>query len=98
MEKSDGTFFAPADFIVGDNVSLYGRTFHIVDADVFTRQTMGDAGLEYGPAETYPDDPFTTKKLSTQRHNLGECELDLSLISALSLALRDFACTCIDCV
>lgn len=72
LEKSDGTFFAPGDFIVGDNVSFYGRTFHIVDADVFTRQAMADAGLEYGPAEPYPNDPFTTKKLSTQRHTFGQ--------------------------
>lgn len=81
MEKSDGTFFAPGDFVVGDNVSFYGRTFHIVDADVFTRQTMAEAGLEYGPAETYPDDPFTTKTLSTQRHGFGQSSLYLSLSS-----------------
>ena len=71
MEKSDGSFFAPGDFVVGDNVSFYGRTFHIVDADVFTRQTLGEAGLEYGSAETYPDDPFTTKRLSMRRHTSG---------------------------
>ncbi|DBB10039.1 TPA: Protofilament ribbon protein [Trebouxia sp. C0006] len=71
IEKSDGSFFAPGDFVVGDNVSFYGRTFHIVDADVFTRQTLADAGLEYGPAETYPNDPFTTKRLSMQRHTSG---------------------------
>ncbi|KAL0036647.1 hypothetical protein WJX79_003886 [Trebouxia sp. C0005] len=71
IEKSDGSFFAPGDFVVGDNVSFYGRTFHIVDADVFTRQTLADAGLEYGPAEAYPDDPFTTKRLSMQRHTSG---------------------------
>lgn len=81
MEKSDGTFFAPGDFVVGDNVSFYGRTFHIVDADVFTRQTMAEAGLEYGPAETYPDDPFTTKSLSTQRHGFGQSSIYLSLSS-----------------
>lgn len=79
MEKSDGTFFAPGDFVVGHNVSFYGRTFHIVDADVFTRQTMAEAGLEYGPAETYPDDPFTTKSLSSQRHGFGQSLICLSL-------------------
>lgn len=75
IEKSDGSFFAPGDFVVGDNVSFYGRTFHIVDADVFTRQTLADAGLEYGPAEAYPDDPFTTKRLSMQRHTSGQAML-----------------------
>lgn len=77
LEKSDGTFFAPGDFVVGDNVSFYGRTFHIVDADVFTRQAMADAGLEYGPAEPYPNDPFTTKKLTTQRHVFGQTSFSL---------------------
>lgn len=81
MEKSDGTFFAPGDFVVGDNVSFYGRTFHIVDADVFTRQAMAEAGLEYGPAETYPDDPFTTKTLSAQRHGFGQLSTYLLLSS-----------------
>ncbi len=75
IEKSDGSFFAPGDFVVGDNVSFYGRTFHIVDADVFTRQTLADAGLEYGPAEAYPNDPFTTKRLSMQRHASGQALL-----------------------
>ena len=89
IEKSDGSFFAPGDFVVGDNVSLYGRTFHIVDADVFTRQTMADAGLEYGLAEQYPDDPFTTKRLSMQRHGSGQFFAQANT-SNRSLFLGDF--------
>lgn len=72
IEKADGSLFCPGDFAVGENVSFYGRTFHLVDADAFTRQSMADAGVEYGPAEAYPNDPFTTKRLSMQRHGSGK--------------------------
>lgn len=46
-KKDAADFFAPSDFLVGGAFALYSRTFHIVDADAFTRAHMAaTAGLE----------------------------------------------------
>ena len=42
IEKPDGRFYEPRDFAVGGNVAMYGRTFHITDADAFTRGFLQD--------------------------------------------------------
>lgn len=36
-KKEDGTPFSLADFQVGNNVKIFGHSFHITDADSFTR-------------------------------------------------------------
>jgi hypothetical protein len=37
VEKQDGGRFSPPDLAVGQTVTVYGRTFVLVDADTFTR-------------------------------------------------------------
>ncbi|EFJ52449.1 hypothetical protein VOLCADRAFT_79034 [Volvox carteri f. nagariensis] len=53
----DGGFFNPDDFSVGQSVTIYGRTFFLVDADNFTREYLAGKGKEQGAALPYPDDP-----------------------------------------
>eukprot|EP00983_Pelagomonas_calceolata_P017004 534328-Pelagomonas_calceolata.AAC.3 len=57
--KDDGvSSFTPQDFAVGECVSIYGRTFFLVDADPFTRQWYEDnMSTTLQPALPYPDDP-----------------------------------------
>ncbi|KAG2435098.1 hypothetical protein HXX76_007184 [Chlamydomonas incerta] len=57
VTRDDGSFFNPGDFSVGDTVSIYGRTFYLVDADSFTREFMAARGKEQGPPLPYPGDP-----------------------------------------
>lgn len=53
-----GGFFTPADFSVGGEVTIYGRTYYLVDADAFTRQFYQDnAGIDLAAPLPYPDDP-----------------------------------------
>jgi hypothetical protein len=49
---------APADLTVGATVTLYGRTFFLVDADPFTREwyQANLPGVKQGPAQGYPTD------------------------------------------
>eukprot|EP00798_Chlamydomonas_sp_ICE-L_P024281 gene24281-9880_t len=49
LTKDDGSFFTPNDFMVGTEVTVYGRTFFLTDADSFTREKT--FGLSKGPGE-----------------------------------------------
>jgi hypothetical protein len=53
-----GSFVDPADFAVGSTVTVYGRTFFLVDCDAFTRQWYQEQlQQEQGPPLSYPSDP-----------------------------------------
>jgi len=57
-KEEDGNLLSPADIAVGQPVTVYGRTFFMVDADVFTRTWYAQQlGLELAQAGTYPADP-----------------------------------------
>ena len=61
VTKDDGGFFTPADFAVGQEVTIYGRTFFLTDADGFTREHYATKlGIELAGALAYPDDPIET--------------------------------------
>lgn len=63
-------FFGPEDFSVGEIVTIYGRTFYLLDADGFTREFYAARGKEQGPPGGYPDDPIDTYR-STFGANKG---------------------------
>lgn len=62
LTKDDGvSFFTPADFAVGEQVTIYGRTFFLVDADTFTREFYKtQMGMDLPGPMGYPDDPVDT--------------------------------------
>lgn len=61
VTKDDGGFFTPIDFSVGQEVTIYGRTFFLLDADVFTREYYASKlNVELSGALSYPDDPIDT--------------------------------------
>ncbi|KAL6762171.1 hypothetical protein V8C86DRAFT_2521922 [Haematococcus lacustris] len=59
LTKEDGvSFFSPSDFAVGEMVTIYGRTFFLLDADSFTRQFYKEClNVDLAGAMPYPDDP-----------------------------------------
>jgi hypothetical protein len=58
LTKEDGGFFSPADFHVGECVTIYGRTYFLVDADAFTRNYCKETlGTDLAGSLPYPDDP-----------------------------------------
>jgi hypothetical protein len=74
ITREDGSFFTPADFTVGETVSIYGRTFHLVDADTFTREfAASKLGKELGGPLPYPGDPVDTYR-ATFGANRGRAE------------------------
>jgi hypothetical protein len=56
--EEDSSPLTPSDLAVGRTVTIYGRTFFLVDADAFTRSWYGQhMELELAPAGSYPSDP-----------------------------------------
>lgn len=58
IKEQDGSPFTPADLAVGEMVTVYGRTFFVVDVDAFTRAWYTEhMNLELAGPGTYPADP-----------------------------------------
>jgi len=65
ITKPDGrSIFGPADLKCGTEVTLYSRTFRVLDADPFTKEFYAKTGLEIGETEGAPLDTFTTTTLT----------------------------------
>ncbi|NXQ86574.1 EFHC1 protein, partial [Nyctibius grandis] len=43
----------------GMNITMYGRTYHIVDCDAFTQMFLESQGVEVNPPEKMISDPYT---------------------------------------
>ena len=67
----DGRFINETDLMVGETVSIYGRTFKIVDCDDFTRRDLLGKGFAVGKPSSYPDDKFTIKRTDFMRRETG---------------------------
>lgn len=50
-----------ADLGVGQTVTFYGRDFHLVDCDRFTREFMSNLGVEMPEAIPYPVDDYEAR-------------------------------------
>ena len=60
VQKEDGSYYRPRDFVIGSEVTLVSRTFRVADCDKHTRNYLLEVdGVEMGPAEEYPEDQFT---------------------------------------
>lgn len=70
IPKADGQPYSERDIRVGSNVTMYARVFRIVDADGFTRDYLSKQGIDLGPAEAIPADPYALK-LAQKKHRSG---------------------------
>lgn len=53
-----GDFIGLHDLAIGRDVTIYGRTFHIADADEFTRNYYDEKGHTLKPNEPFPEDHY----------------------------------------
>ncbi|KAM8953281.1 EF-hand domain-containing protein 1 [Pelodytes ibericus] len=66
--KNDfGDHFSWKDLNVGINITLYGRTFRIVNCDKFTQDFLESKGLELNPSEEIPSDQFAVLRQEPNR-------------------------------
>lgn len=61
IPKTDGSILSLDDLIVGNNLALYGRLYHVVDCDEFTREFCAQIGKTQPTGEEFPVDQFTKK-------------------------------------
>mmetsp|Transcript_2910 Transcript_2910/g.11091 ORF Transcript_2910/g.11091 Transcript_2910/m.11091 type:complete len:739 (-) Transcript_2910:132-2348(-) len=55
-------FYSIEDLNIGEEVTLYGKTFRIVDCDKFTRDFLEMVGVPVSTPEDYPQDQYTTQR------------------------------------
>jgi len=56
-------FYTYNDLAIGAEVTLYSRTFRLVQADKFTESFYEkQLGKPLGPSEAFPDDPYSTSR------------------------------------
>ncbi|KAL9652806.1 hypothetical protein ABK040_010838 [Willaertia magna] len=58
----NGPYYKMEDLNVGREVSVYGKTFRIVDCDSFSRQFLESVGIEVPDAEPYPGDQYSQNR------------------------------------
>ncbi|ORZ35138.1 hypothetical protein BCR44DRAFT_97253 [Catenaria anguillulae PL171] len=64
LPKSSTDFYTIQDFNNGVNVTFYGKTFHIVDCDDFTKDYMeSKLKIQLQPAEPVPTDKYLQSRI-----------------------------------
>ncbi len=72
--------YLPDDLNIGKDITLYGRTYHIVDCDEFTRNYCSKVGMVMGEKEDYPEDlhsrALAAKELAKRRITEPKPQMD----------------------
>ena len=63
--KEDGSLLTFRDFQIGEDLLIYSKYVRIYDADKFTRDFCAANGINLGPKQEIPEDPFI-KKMTTK--------------------------------
>lgn len=67
-----GGCFTLDDLRVGNEITVYGRVFRIVDANGSTRRWMAKDGIELAEAEEIPESPFDVKRAEHMQRETGQ--------------------------
>mmetsp|Transcript_107887 Transcript_107887/g.186034 ORF Transcript_107887/g.186034 Transcript_107887/m.186034 type:complete len:803 (-) Transcript_107887:1588-3996(-) len=60
-EMNTEKFLTMNDLVVGEEISIYSRTYHIVDCDAFTREFLTAMGCTVPEGQPFPNDPYYTE-------------------------------------
>jgi hypothetical protein len=61
-KKDDDTYVTVADFAVGGEFHVYGRTYYLLDCDQFTRDFLARLNRPSGAPTRSPPDPYTSRR------------------------------------
>ena len=61
VKKEDDSYFDYKDFIVGQNIVIYGKIIHLYDCDKYTREFFKVNGITQPEKQNVPFDFFTQK-------------------------------------
>ncbi|NXG66683.1 EFHC1 protein, partial [Hemiprocne comata] len=77
VPKNDqGEHYHWKDLNRGMNITMYGRTYRIVDCDPFTQGFLESQGIELNPPEEMPLDPYTELRRTPTRKYITPSDFD----------------------
>ncbi|XP_051470341.1 EF-hand domain-containing protein 1 isoform X1 [Apus apus] len=77
VPKNDqGEHYHWKDLNRGMNITMYGRTYRIVDCDPFTQGFLESQGIELNPPEKIPLDPYTELHRTRMRKYITPSDFD----------------------
>ncbi|XP_012297046.1 EF-hand domain-containing protein 1 isoform X2 [Aotus nancymaae] len=77
LAKNDrGDHYHWKDLNRGINITIYGKTFHIVDCDQFTQVFLESQGIELNPPEKMALDPYTELRKQPLRKYVTPSDFD----------------------
>ncbi|XP_032516120.2 EF-hand domain-containing protein 1-like [Danaus plexippus] len=63
IPKNDlGEFWHWKDLDIGKDICMYGKVFHTVSCDLYTKEWLESQGIELSKEEDLPTDPYTEKE------------------------------------
>ncbi|XP_078503713.1 EF-hand domain-containing protein 1 isoform X2 [Lissotriton helveticus] len=75
--KNDfGDHYHWKDLNIGINVTMYGKTFRVVNCDGFTQEFLESEGMELNPPEATPPDPYTELRKDPPRTYITPSDWD----------------------
>lgn len=90
IKKDDGSFVSLYDLRIGEPVSIFKRTYHIVDMDASTRQYLMDLGFDDDDPESVPEDSYQQYRISLQKEK-GDLEKDWAKFHSKKNDTKTFA-------
>ncbi|KAL4167103.1 hypothetical protein KRP22_012590 [Phytophthora ramorum] len=71
-DRGNMQFFTMRHLNVGEELTFYGRTFHLISADEFTRHYLLSQGVNVAPDEAVPRDPYTVLRQAHMARETGQ--------------------------
>ncbi|GMF23451.1 unnamed protein product [Phytophthora lilii] len=71
-DRGNMQFFTVRHLNVGEELTFYGRTFHLISADEFTRNYLVSQGVYVPPDEAVPRDPYTVLRQAHMARETGQ--------------------------
>ncbi|KAK1937860.1 EF-hand domain-containing family member C2 [Phytophthora citrophthora] len=71
-DRGNMQFFALHHLNVGEELTFYGRTFHLYSADEFTRNYLVSHDVQVPPDEAVPRDPYTVIRQAHMARETGQ--------------------------
>ncbi|CEG43574.1 Uncharacterized conserved protein, contains DM10 domain [Plasmopara halstedii] len=71
-EQGNIQYYTVRHLNVGEEVTFYGRTFHLISVDDFTRNYLNSQGVNVPPNEPVPRDPYTILRQAHMARETGQ--------------------------
>ncbi|KUF92724.1 Thaumatin protein [Phytophthora nicotianae] len=71
-DRGNMQYFTLRHLNVGEELTFYGRTFHLFSADEFTRNYLVSQGVHVPPDEAVPRDPYTVLRQAHMARETGQ--------------------------